>query len=249
MRQSYYKYGRNAYIVKMDVKKFFYTIDRSILKKIIRKKIKCKRTLNLLDKIIDNSPGEIGLPLGNLTSQLFANIYLNEIDQYCKRILKLKYYIRYADDIIVIVENKEHAQYILNNVNKYIKTTLNIELHENKSKIFPIYQGINSIGFKNYITHKLLRNDCKKKIKRKIKSFKYLYENKRITKEKIEQIVNSWHGHSKKANQYNFIIKLLKLNHYLSYDKTKIYWNFQYTSIFDSCWFFNKVVSNSASQT
>lgn len=217
IKQAKWRYGESAYIVKLDIKKFFYTIDRSILKEILAKKISCKDSLNLIYKII-NSADEIsekGLPLGNTLSQICANIYMNELDQYCKRKLGIKYYVRYADDVILVLENKDEALEKLGIIKKFLSEKLNLETNVKKTKIFPISQGINTVGFKIYATHRLLRNDSKKKIKRKARKMPRLLLNGAMTKEKAEQILNSWMGHAKIGSSKNFIKKLLKRNPYI----------------------------------
>ena len=217
MRKANWQYGEDAYIVKLDIKKFFYSIDRDILKEILTKKVKCQKTLNLLYKIIDSADSidEKGLPLGNTLSQLFANIYLNEVDQYSKRKLGIKYYIRYMDDTIIIVENKEKAKEVKDLIIDFNNKKLNLRMNEKKSKIFPINQGVNAIGFKIHPTHRLLRNDSKKKIKKKAKKMKPLIETRRMTIEKAEQILNSWLGHSSHGDSHNFITKLINKNNHI----------------------------------
>lgn len=217
MRKAKWEYGEDAYIIKMDIEKFFYTIDREILKEIIRKKIDCESTLSIIYEIID-SADEIdyrGLPLGNTLSQLFANVYMNEIDQYAKRKLSLKYYVRYADDTIIIVKDKETANKILDDLIQYYDSRLKLKMSLDKTKIFLIAQGVNAIGFKIHTTHRLLRNDSKKKIKRKSKRFPDSIAEGRMTVEKAEQILNSWLGHAKHGNSHNFIQRLLERNNYL----------------------------------
>lgn len=223
MRKAKWQYGESAYIIKIDIKKFFYTMDRNILKGILRKKIRCKKTLWLLDKIIDSASSidELGLPLGNTLSQLCANIYMNELDQYCKRKLGLKYYIRYVDDILVIVKDKEEAKPILNLITTFLNEKLHLKINKKKTKTFPINQGINTIGFKIHATHRLLRTECKKKIKRKTKVLGIKLIEGRTTVRKVEQILNSWLGHAKHGSTYNFIIKLLKDNTYLCFKDKK----------------------------
>lgn len=217
LKKAKWEYGDDAYIIKIDIKKFFYTIDREILKDILKKRIYCEKTLKLLYKIIDSAKllGDLGLPLGNTLSQLCANIYMNEFDQYCKRKLSLHYYIRYVDDAIVIAKDKNEAKRILELMTVFLKEKLNLDINTDKTKIFPINQGVNSIGFKLYATHRLLRDDCKKKIKRKIKAMPRLIEEKRLTLSKAEQMLNSWLGHAKHGCSYNFIKSLLKKHNYL----------------------------------
>ena len=220
MRKAYWEYGDEAYIVKMDIKKYFYTINREVLKKLYAKKIDCEKSLRLIYKIIDSADkvSPLGLPLGNTLSQISANVYMNEVDQYAKRKLSLKYYVRYADDIVIIVKNKEKAVEALDKLRSFAKVNLKLDFNKNKTKIFPIKQGVNTVGFKIHTTHRLLRNESKKKIKRKIKKFPRLLSNEEITKEKIEQIINSWYGHAKHADSQNFINKLLDTNDYIYQD-------------------------------
>jgi len=225
MRKAKWEYGKDAYIIKIDIKKFFYSIDRKILKTILKKKIKCNKTLNLLYKIIDSADeiSELGLPLGNTFSQIGANIYMNEADQYVKRKLSIKYYIRYADDIVAIVENKEKAKEVLELITNFINTNLKLDVNTKKTKIFPINQGVNSIGFKIHPTHKLLRNDSKKRIKRKTKKMKNLILEGKMTIEKAEQILNSWLGHAMNGNSHNFINKLTNKYKYIHLNNKRIF--------------------------
>ncbi|MCC5911306.1 MAG: RNA-dependent DNA polymerase [Clostridiaceae bacterium] len=220
MRKAAWEYGDKAFIIKIDIKKFFYSIDREILKKILTKKIKCKKTLNLLFKIIDSADviDPLGLPLGNTLSQICANIYMNELDQYCKRKLGLHYYVRYADDVVVIVKNKDEAQRVLGLAKDFLKEELHLNTNTKKTKIFPIDQGVNTVGFKTYKSHRLLRNDSKKKIKRKAKKMRRLILEDKMTVEKAEQILNSWLGHARNGCSYNFINKLLEKNDYICLD-------------------------------
>jgi len=222
MQMGKRQYREEAFVVKIDIKKFFYSIDRKILKSILTKRIKCKKTLNLLYKIIDSadSISELGLPLGNTFSQMGANIYMNVVDQYAKRSLGIKYYIRYADDIFVIVKNKKEAIETSTSITSFLQERLKLETNKNKSKIFPLGQGINGIGFKIYTTHILLRNDSKKRIKRKIKGMKRLLASNKMTISKAEQMLNSWKGHADFANSYNFTESLMAKSDFV-YKDTK----------------------------
>lgn len=223
MRKAKWEYGEDAIIVKIDIKQFFYTIIRVILKEIVAKTIKEKDTLELLYIIIDSADmiDILGLPLGNTLSQLFSNIYLNEIDQYAKRGLGIKYYIRYADDIIIIVKNKERAKEVLQLIRVRVEVKLGMKLNDDKSKIFPIAQGVNAIGFKIYPTHMLLRDNSKKDIKRKLKKFRPMLIKEEITIEKVEQILNSWYGHAEQSDCYKFVQSLLERFDYIKIIKKK----------------------------
>ncbi len=154
------------YCLKIDVKKYFPSINGAILKKLIRKKFKDKDLLNLLDEIIDSH--DKGLPIGNMTSQIFGNFYLSYFDHYIKKELKVKYYQRYCDDAIILSNSKEELRIILNKIRIYLKVNLELEL--SKYQIFPVWsRGINFLGYINYHTHIGLRPSIKKKYIRMIK--------------------------------------------------------------------------------
>lgn len=174
------KYGGNAYLCKIDMRKFFYTINREILKKIISRTIDCIYTLGLIYKIIDNATldvdgniNDLGLPLGNLTSQLFANIIMNEVDQYAKRILKCKYYLRYADDIFVFCSSKEHAVSIKASLSNYIESVVGLQVNDVKSHVCKLSHGFNGLGFNFKGSAIRLSQQNKKRIKRIIRKCQF----------------------------------------------------------------------------
>lgn len=223
LRKAKWQWG-DAWIIKADIKSFFYSIKHHIIKNILAKKIKCQETLELLYKIIDNSPDEtglpvskyeyelyyydLGLPLGNVTSQLLANLYMNVLDQFCKRKLSLKYFLRYMDDFTAIVQTREKAKRIKKLMTQFVNKKLDLKMNKKKTKIFPLSQGINMVGYKIWPTHMLLRNSSKKRIKQKLSKFKDLLINGKISKEKVEQILNSWKGHADHASSENFYLYL-----------------------------------------
>lgn len=213
----------DPYVVRVDIRKFFYTINRGILKSIIARKITCSNSLWLINKIIDSSPEPIGLPLGCTTSQLFSNIYLNQLDQYIKRKLKAKYYVRYADDMILIVDGKEKAKECLKDIRLFLRDKLNLDVNENKSMCSPLRNGVNMVGFYMKTTHRKLRRRSKKRIKRKIKKMKRLIENGSMKIEKAKQMMNSWYGHARYSDSFNFIQYLLKRFDYVGIRKKKLY--------------------------
>lgn len=137
--------------------------------------------------------------------ELSANVYMNEADQYIKRELKVKYYVRYMDDLILIIDGKKRAQEILAELLYYIEDTLNLKVNRKKTKIFPLSQGVNSIGFKIRPDYKLLRNDSKEKIKRKLKAFDKDIYHQKIPLAKKKQIIASWEGHARFGDSYNFL--------------------------------------------
>lgn len=155
------------YIIKMDVAKYFQNIDKKILEEIIRRKIKDKKLMWLITEILYSAPEEKGIPIGNYTSQIFANIYLNEVDQYIKRELKVKYYFRYMDDSLILVRTKKEAIEILEKISQFIGERLKLEFNK-KTQIFKSQQGVNFCGYKINEYRMKLREKGKKKLKRKI---------------------------------------------------------------------------------
>ena len=155
------------YCLKIDVQKYYPSIDHDILKKVIRKKIKDEDFLNLLDNIIDSAQG---IPIGNYVSQWFGNLYLNYFDHYCKEILKCKYYFRYCDDVVVLHHSKDYLHGILVAMNDY----LNQELHLNIKSNYQIYpvdsRGLDFLGYRFFHGYTLVRKRIVKTMKRNLKS-------------------------------------------------------------------------------
>jgi len=147
------------YCLKLDVKKFYENIDHNILKTLLRKKIKDKELLTLLDEIIDSYHS--GLPLGSLVSQYFANFYLSYFDHFIKENLKVRSYFRYMDDMVILSNNKEELHNIFADIEIYLKC-LKLEVKENY-QIFPIKKrSIDFVGYCHYKTHTLIRKSIKK---------------------------------------------------------------------------------------
>ena len=190
------------YILKMDVTKYFHNIDKRILWDILKRKIKDKKLLWLTREILLSTEGMLGLPLGNYTSQMFANIYLNELDQYVKHKLKCKYYFRYMDDMIILTQNKEMAQYCLKNITNFLESNLRLTLNS-KTKIFKDIQGVNFCGYKINERRMKIRNTSKTRMKRKLKKYTELLKENKITLPEIQRSIAGWLGYVKHADSYN----------------------------------------------
>lgn len=163
---------RTCWVLKCDIKKFFANIDHRILKNILAKYIDDKNTLWLLGQIIDsfNSDQEkdIGLPLGNLTSQLLVNIYMNEFDQFAKRNLKVKYYIRYADDFMILDKDKLYLEKLIEKISQYFEDKLNLKLNLKKIFIKTLNSGVDFLGWVNFFNHRVLRTSTKRRMIKRI---------------------------------------------------------------------------------
>ena len=195
----YLRKTRNSYdsfyVLKCDISKYFYNINHNKLISIIKRTIRCQDTLWLIDKIIKgNKYIDISIPIGALTSQLFANIYLNELDHYIKDVLSIKCYIRYMDDFIIIHNDKEYLWYIFNLINNFIEDNLLLKLN-NKSCLFKYIQGIDFCGYRIWPTHILPRKRNVYKIKRKLIKMSKLYYLNKCDLNAIKPIVMSFLGY------------------------------------------------------
>ncbi len=156
--------------LKYDVKKFFDSIDHFILFDLLRKKIKDNHALDLIVHVIksfEKTSGK-GLPLGNLTSQLFANIYLDHLDQFVKRNLRVKNYIRYVDDFVILSNDKQYLEKVLLIIRSFLKHDLLLELHQRKVIFRKWHQGIDFLGYVLFPHHQILRTKTKNRMFRKI---------------------------------------------------------------------------------
>ena len=163
---------RTVWILKCDIRKFFANIDHKILLDILKRRMSNKDTVWLLNEVIKSfntkNKSDVGLPLGNLTSQLLVNIYMNEFDHFIKRNLKIAYYARYADDFIVLHENKEYLKGILPTISEFLETHLKLSLHPNKVSIKTISSGVDFLGWVSFPHHRVLRNSTKKRMFRNL---------------------------------------------------------------------------------
>ncbi len=197
----------NYYIIKMDVAKYFQNIDKTILYNILHKKIKDTKLLWLTKEILYSNGKEKGLPIGNYTSQCFANIYLNELDQYAKNKMKLKYYYRYMDDIVVMVKSKKEAIQKLQLIREFLEKNLKLELNS-KTQIFKSAQGVNFCGYKINEYRLKIRTKGKKKLKEKIKKLKYQIKTNQLSTKEAYKYLAGHLGYIDIANVKNLKEKL-----------------------------------------
>lgn len=191
-----------GYALKCDIKHYFDTVDHEVMIKMIRKKISDERVLWLIKQILKNHNFKIkGMPIGNLTSQFFANVYLNELDYFVKHNLKAKYYIRYVDDFVILHESKEKLllwKWLINNFLKSIK----LELHPEKSKLIPLHKGIKFLGFRVFYHYKIPKKSNLRKIEKGFKELESSFLKKLIDENKLEDILNGWDSYLLLGNTY-----------------------------------------------
>src|SRR3989344_532686 len=212
-----------CFVLKADIKQYFENVDHEILITILKSKIKDNAIIWLIKLILGNyktKKERKGMPLGNLTSQFFANVYLNEFDQFVKHELKIKHYIRYVDDFIILHDSRDKLEIYRQKINDFLKEALNLELHEDKTKIISLKKGVHFLGFKIFPHHRLIKKKNKKKFERKLQDLKKRYSENETKREKIIEIFEGWITYSSQANTYKYRKKLTsRFNQYFPIKK------------------------------
>lgn len=192
---------KQCYVLKCDIKKFFASVDQNILLEILQQHIDDNAVLNLLKEIIFSFKLG-GLPLGNLTSQLFANVYLNEFDQFVKHKLKEKYYIRYADDFVIFSQDKIYLENLITLIDNFLHDKLKLTLHPNKVSIEKLKLGVDFLGWLNFFDYKVLRTKTEKRMLKQIRQ-----------NSKIETINSYWGllGYGKSREIKKELLKIINI--------------------------------------
>lgn len=184
----------DEYILKLDIRKFFYSIDRTILRTLIERKIKDRRLVDVMMMFAEMET-PVGIPIGNLLSQIYALIYLNPMDHFIKRILKIKHYVRYVDDFVLIGKARSECLSLRKQIIEFINNKLGLAL--SKSTIAKVRKGINFCGYRMWRTKIFIR--------------KYsLYKFRRVAKAGKQEKVNSLLGHAKDTNSMAYMFKIIK---------------------------------------
>lgn len=209
LRQVSRNNTRPCFALKCDINKFFASIDHDVLFSMLRRRIGDDRALWLLKDIIDSfiaNPANIfyrtGLPIGNLTSQLFANIYLNEFDQFVKRDLQIENYVRYTDDFVIVTNTIAVLQNLLPKIERFLKERLRLILHQKKITIRKYRQGIDFLGYvvlPNYID---IRTKTKQRILRRLKQRTDELKRGIISEHSVDRSLQSYRGVLSHANSY-----------------------------------------------
>jgi len=204
---------RKAYVLKADIKQYFETVDRKILLRILQKNISDKMVMWLITLLLANYktifPNK-GMPLGNLTSQFFANVYLNELDKFVKHQLRAKYYIRYVDDFVIMHHSQELLEAYLVAIGIFLRRNLALHLHPLKTRIIPFERGTDFLGLKIFPHHQLLKKKNLRKFQRKFADFCVAYDGGKISPDTVYDFLESWISYAKNANTYTLRKKILQ---------------------------------------
>lgn len=201
MRDCYH----TGYALKADIRHYFDTVDHEILLEIIERKIKDQNVIWLIRTILRNHKTEVlgkGMPIGNLTSQFFANVYLNELDRFVKHILRAKYCIRYVDDFVIFHKDKKVLERWRHEIDDFLKQNLMIELHPEKTRIIRLDRGVTLLGFRVFYGHKLLKKSNARRIWKRLKRLWQKYDKSGITREEAERSLDGWIAYAEFANTY-----------------------------------------------
>jgi len=200
----------SCFVLKCDIQKFFDSVDHRVLLSILRKRIKDEDATWLLQEIVESysSPQSTifekkGLPIGNLTSQLFANVYMNEFDQFVKSDLKVRNYIRYTDDFVIVSESEQYLYNLIPAITDFLKTKLALEIHPQKIFICKLHRGIDFLGYIIFPNYRLIRTRTKRRIFAKLKQRIKEYKLGKINDITLEQSLQSYLGVLSHASTYS----------------------------------------------
>lgn len=198
--------GKDCYCLKLDISKFYPSIDHDILYQIVKRKIKCRDTLWLLKNIIYSLPGGCNVPIGNYTSQWFGNLYMNELDQFLKHEHQVQFYMRYCDDFLIIHQDKKYLHYLRREIEQFLWDKLKLTL--SRAAVFPVGQGIDFLGYRHFPGYILLRKRTVKRFRKRCKELPKEYSDGRIDRGQYRSSLASMEGWLKWCNGYNLTEKL-----------------------------------------
>ena len=198
--------GIKGFVLKADIRKFFDSVSHEVLMNIIKSKIADEKVLWLIRLILNNHHSNehgTGMPLGNLTSQFFANVYLNELDYFIKHKLKSEYYIRYVDDFVILHKSKEMLEYYKKEISQFLENNLSISLHSDKSDVFSLYRGVNFLGLKIFSYHKAIQKRNIRKFRNKLEVLCEFYDKAEISYDGVYNSLEGWNAYTKNANCFS----------------------------------------------
>ena len=201
---------RTACALKADIRQYFENVDHTTLLKIAKENVQDRRILWLIETILANyGKNGKGMPLGNLTSQFLANVYLNKLDWFVKQTLNARHYLRYVDDFVILDASIQRLEQHKHNIELFLATELGLELHPGKSTIREIRSGIGFLGFRIFHQHKLLKKSSERKLQRKLTMFKHALAQGTVSYDKVYSSFEGWLAHARHGNTYNVRRKII----------------------------------------
>lgn len=206
-RKVSHGFTRPCFVLKADIRHYFDAVDHCILTSILQKKIQDENMISLIQLILSNhktiKPGK-GMPLGNLTSQFFANVYLNVLDQFVKHHLNAKYYIRYVDDFVILDGSGQRLKEHLQKIDYFLSTNLSLTLHPEKSRILRLENGVGFLGMRIYPFHKRIIKKNILRFDKRLSFLKKRYDSKEIEQEKVVECFEGWLAYVSDADTFKY---------------------------------------------
>ncbi len=223
--------GQYRYVLQCDIAKFFPTIDHAILKSILSRTIADPQVFWLCEQIITSGAGVLdsereprwfpgddlfaplrpqGLPIGNLTSQFWGNVYMNEVDQFVKRELKCRAYVRYVDDFLLFHDDKATLHTWHAEVRAFAAERLRVHLHDRKCQVYPTRTGVPFLGFRHFGTHRRLKRDNVLRFRQRMRTMQQAYAAGEMSRDKIGECIQSWCAHAAHGNTYRLRSRILR---------------------------------------
>lgn len=200
---------RRCYALKCDVRKFFDSVDHEILLKMLAQRIKDPEAMWLMREIVGSFESgrrdlfhAQGVPIGNLTSQLFANVYMNEFDQFVKRELRARHYVRYTDDFIIVSTDKSELEKLLVPIKQFLQEKLQLQLHPDKIQLVKYRKGVDFLGYVQFTHHRLMREQSKQRMLRKLKHAEQCYRRGKFDEARMNATLQSYLGVLSHADAY-----------------------------------------------
>jgi len=203
---------RRCFVLKADIRRYFDTVDHGKLMEILGKQVEDERVLWLVRAILDNferGRGK-GMPLGNLTSQFFANVYLNELDQFVKHKLRARYYLRYVDDFVLLSKSRCELEIFKERINEFLRQCVLLQLHPEKSRIIAYEQGVPFLGMRVFPFHRLLLRKNLNKFKRKRTMLEQSFKEEHSSYDVLFESLEGWLAFAKSANTFGLRKRILK---------------------------------------
>lgn len=196
------RFPNSGHILKADIKNYYPSVDHNILLRTLKEKITDEKIIKLIEKTLSICPGDKGIAVGSPVSQLFANIYLNELDYFVKHSLKEKFYLRYADDLVVLKNRLKPLKACKQKIEVFLKQSLDLELNLDKTRIISTNKGVDLLGYKIFYFHRLIRKRNLEAFKRRLKVWYADIKQGRLETAKLSQKIKGWIEYARQANSY-----------------------------------------------
>jgi len=193
-----------GYVLKADIRHYFPSVNHEILVDILRRKIRDEKVLWLVGKILSNNDTILpkGMPIGNQTSQFFANVYLNELDYFVKHDLRAKFYLRYVDDFVILDRSEARLMSFRSKINGFLEQRLKLELHEEKSQVRPLHNGTSLLGFRVFYHYRIPKRRNLLKLEKRMLNLKRLYEAGDVSTEDVAKSLDGWMAYAAQGNTF-----------------------------------------------